>query len=176
MKTFSCLLGLGLLLFGQPRLAFAQVADTTGANCQDIIRLQNGSIFKGRIEEIRDEGRILMFRTWSGVLFDIHREQIRRITQRCKPGHMDYRFRERGWYHHTRGGALIGQADYTEHRVGAQLQHSSGWMFNRLLGAGLGTGVEFFDPPGNDAVNYPVFAEVQGFLLKKTVTPFYSAG
>ncbi len=108
--------------------------------------------------------------------------QIKRITQHCKDDKTrhsapkPYNFKEKGWYHHTRAGALVGQAYYGENKQGVLFQHSSGWQFQRLLGIGLGLGIDYFDPKGNDAVTYPIFAELQGFLLPKNVTPFYNIG
>lgn len=177
MKIIVQLLGLGLLLFGQPQILLAQSSDL---DCQDIIRLQNGNTFRGQIEEINGEGQIIVFKTWNGIKFDLHREQIRKITQRCKEKksvRMDqkaYDFQEKGWYHHTRAGLLVGQSYSGQNRQGVQLQHSSGKMFSRQFGLGLGAGVEAFSPEGNDVVSYPVFMEIKGFLRPKRISPFYS--
>jgi opacity protein-like surface antigen len=179
MKKYIRLLGLGLLLFWQPRFLTAQ---TENPKCHDIVRLQNGSIFRGKIEAVKGEGQTVVFRTWSGIVFELHHAQIRRITQRCKENNplfnrfKPYDFKENGWYHNTRVGLLVGQAYYGVNRVGFQLQHSSGWMFKRQIGLGLGAGVEYFDPKGNDAATYPVFAEVRSYLLAKNTTPYLTLG
>ena len=170
MKIFFQVLGLGLLLFGQPRFLSAQ----TTPDCQDIIRLRNGSILRGEIQAINGEGQIVVFKSWNGATFDLHQMQIRKITQRCK--NTRYNFKEKGWYHHTRTGLVVGQLYYGPNKTGFHLQHSSGWMFSRQLGLGLGTGIDYFSPGENDAVTYPIFAELQGFLLPNSITPFYSIG
>ena len=178
MKILVQLLGLGLLLFGQPRFLPAQTPDS---DCQDIIRLQNGDILRGQIQEILGEGQFVVFRTWSGVVFDLRKTQIRRITQRCKDVKivrkappLAYSFNKKGWYHHTRAGMLVGQSYAGENKQGLLFQHSSGKMFNRMFGIGLGAGMESFNPGSNDAVTYPIFAELQGFLLPRKITPFYN--
>lgn len=178
MKIFCFITGL-VFLFGQPRMLPAQQPAT---GCRDVIRLKDGSTLRGQIQEVKHEGNTLSFRTWNGVLIDLPRSQVRRIKQRCNNGDVvataprTYDFAERGWYHHTRAGLLTGQAYYGDNLQGFQLQHSSGRKFSRLLGAGLGFGLEYFDPTGNDAASYPVFAEVRGFLLPNRITPFYTLG
>lgn len=124
----------------------------------------------------------LVFRTGSDLLLDIPMAQVRRIIQRCGDKKLVTGFRqpynlpEHGWYHHTRTGALIGQAYYGFNEQGIYLQHSSGWLFSRLLGAGIGAGLDYFALGGSDAATFPVFAEVRGYLLPRRVSPFYSLG
>ncbi len=60
MKICIQLLGLGLLLFGQPQYLSAQ---TTNPDCQDIIRLKNGSTLRGQIQEVKNEGQTLTFQS-----------------------------------------------------------------------------------------------------------------
>lgn len=180
MKIFVQILGLGLLLFGQPRLLSAQ---ETQQDCQDILRIRGGSKLVGQIQSTKAGGDTLVFRTWNGIEFDVPKDQIQRIVQDCKNGRGNhplafrpYNFREKGLYNHTRAGFMIGQAYYGENRVGLQLQHSIGWMFRRYLGTGLGLGVDFFDSESNDPANYPVYAEVRGYLLPQNMTPYYAIG
>jgi hypothetical protein len=173
MKIFIRLLGLGLLLLGQPRLLSAQEAPAPP--CHDVLHLRDGSQLRGQIQATKDDGKTLVFRTWSGVELDIPRVEVTRILQRCNDRSLKtYHFKETGWFHNTRLGLLIGQSYYGDSRIGLQLQHSSGWMFSRVAGIGLGSGIDIFDAQGNEPAMYPVFAEVRGYLQPRRITPFYA--
>lgn len=174
MKIFVRLLGLGLLLLGQPRLLSAQETSAPPP-CHDVLHLRNGSQLRGQIQATKNEGNILVFRTWSGVEMDVPRTEINKILQKCNDRTAKtYHFKETDWYHHSQMGLLIGQTYYRESRTGLHLQHSSGRMFSRLLGAGLGAGVGVFDGQGNIPATYSVFAEMRGYLLPQRITPFYA--
>jgi len=176
MKISVRLLGLGLLLLGQPRLLSAQEA-TTPPPCHDVLYLRDGSQLRGQIQATKDSGSVLVFRTWNGVEMDVPRTEITKILQKCNNRTAKtYHFKETDWYHHSRMGLLIGQTYYRENRTGLQIQHSSGWMFSRLLGVGLGAGIDVFDGQGNIPATYPIFAEVRGFLFPQRITPFYALG
>ena len=176
MKINTRLLSLGLLLLlWQPRLLRGQEKP----DCRDVLYIAGGNRLTGQITEIK-AGDTLVFQSWGGAMFHIPRKEVKRIVQDCRRtkgasrGPRPYTFKERGLYHHTRGSVLLGQAYYGLDNTGLQLQHSSGWMFSRLLGLGLGTGIERFDPEGSDASVYPVFAEIRGYVLPKPLTPYYS--
>lgn len=176
--TIIQLIGLGLLLMGQPRPLSAQQKQ----GCRDMLRLHDGSQYRGQLEDIRAGGDTLVFRLWSGLVLEVPQSKVRRIVQRCQGdeslavGRRPYDFKERGWYHHTRGGLLIGQVYSGQNSTGFFLQHSSGWMINRWLGAGLGAGGDFFDPWSSDVATYPVFAEIRGYLIPHRISPYYSLG
>lgn len=174
--TIVCTLGLGLLLMWQPRQLAAQ---QTTAPCNDRLDLYDGSRFQGQVEELRAGGDTVVFRLWSGVPLVVPRDKVRRIVQRCHSGKTQrpaYNFKETGLYHHTRAGALVGQSFGGGNTLGFYVQHSSGWMFSRNLGAGLGTGAEFFDPKGYDAASYPLFAEIRGYIFPRRITPYFCLG
>lgn len=146
-------------------------------NCHDNVYLKDGSLLKGKITAYDQAGELVMT-TWSGIEMHIPTSGVRKIMQRCKddPRRMrlsasPYSFSEKGWYHATRGTVLTGASV-----TGFSLQHSSGLMLNRLIGLGVGTGIEQFNTAYNSPASYPVFAELRGYLLKKNVTPFYAAG
>lgn len=179
MKINTRLLGLGLLLLlWQPRLLRGQ---DSKPDCHDALHLAGGNKLIGQITAVKP-GDTLVFQAWSGTIFEIPRKEVIRIVQKCREkrgvarGPRVYSFKENGWYHHTRGSVLVGQAYYGGNNIGVQVQHSSGWMFSRLLGAGLGTGIEQFDPGGSDAAVYPIFAELRGYLQPKPLTLFYNLG
>ena len=175
MKPLFTLLAF-FILFGGARV-FAQ--QSTPENCTDIVYLRNGSVFRGKIIEMKSGGDLTMT-TWSGITMTIPESNVKRIVQRCKDQKTSfsrpYDFKEKGLYNATRLGVLVGQNYLGENSTGYSLYHSTGWMFNRWIGAGLGLGVETFNPDGQEATTYPIFAEVRGYLRAKNVTPFYSVG
>ncbi|MFN0013407.1 MAG: hypothetical protein ACKVU2_02565 [Saprospiraceae bacterium] len=174
MKIDIRLLGLGLLLMWQPRHLSAQEAAPAPPPCQDVLYLNEGSQLRGQITATKDDGQTLVFRIWSGVEMDVPKAKVKRIVQRCSGYKITrpYDFKEKGWYHHTRGGFLIGASYFGESSTGIQLHHSSGWMFNRLTGVGLGVGVDHFGTNSNDVATYPIFAEFRSYLTARRIAPF----
>ncbi len=158
-------------------MAFVAALSAQTDDCRDYVYLKDGSLLKGKIIAYDQAGALVMT-TWSGVEMHIPTSGVRKIMQRCKddPRRMrlsasPYSFSEKGWYHATRGTILTGASV-----TGVSLQHSSGVMLSRLVGLGVGTGIEQFNTAYYSPANYPVFAEIRGYLLKKNVTPFYTAG
>ena len=146
-------------------------------DCRDYVFLKDGSLLKGKITSY-DFATELVMTTWSGLEMRIPVSGVSKIKQRCKddPRRMrlssaPYSFREKGWYHATRGTLLAGSS-----ASGISLQHSSGVMISRLFGLGVGTGIEQFNTGYYSPPNYPVYAEIRGYLLQRNVTPFYTLG
>lgn len=157
-------------LFGAP--AYSQ---ENKSECQDIVYLKNGTELRGKITEYNLEGN-LVIDTWSGTQMTMPSVNVKRVVQKCKGEKVEriptpYSFRESGWYHATRFSSLSGA-----NGLGFGLQHSSGLKLNRLLGIGVGVGMENFDPWDRDVATFPIFAEVRGYLLAKKITPFYAFG
>ncbi|MBK7936918.1 MAG: hypothetical protein IPJ82_07390 [Lewinellaceae bacterium] len=175
MKSLFTLLAF-FLLFGSSRV-FSQQSPEEAKNCKDIVYLKNGSVFRGKITEMKPGGDLVMT-TWSGIIMTLPENNVKRIVQRCRDQKKSepklYNFKEKGLYNATRLGVLIGQNYLGSNSTGYSLYHSTGWMFHRRIGAGIGLGVETFNPDGRDATTYPIFAEVRGYFRAKNVTPFYS--
>lgn len=163
-----------LLLFSAAVTGFAQQKE----NCRDVVYLHDGSVFRGKITEHQIGGDLVMT-TWNGGQLRISATKVQKIVQKCRgekcvPVPMSqrpYTFRESGWYHATRAETMWGKSG-----MGFGLQHSSGLKFNRLLGAGIGAGIENFAPHDNDVSTYPLFVEARGYLSPKYVSPFYAIG
>lgn len=162
--TFSLTLS-AAALFAQP-----------STDCVDIVRTRDGSVYRGKVTE-RTPGGNLVIVTWSGLVMTIPESRVKSLVQKCrdeKTARAPYSFREHGLYNATRLGVLAGQSYYGDNTVGFSLYHAAGWMFNRWIGAGLGAGMEIYQPDGYEAPTYPIFAEVRGYFQGKSVTPFYS--
>ena len=173
MKPLYLLFAFALALSGS-RLYSQQDA----GNCTDIVYLRNGSVFRGKILEIKPGGDVVMT-TWSGVSMTFPESNVKRIVQRCrgqKNAPRQYDFKEKGLYNATRLSVLPGRDFRGENSTGYSIYHAAGWMFRRWIGAGLGAGVEIFNPDGRETATYPVFAEVRGYFRARNVTPFYSIG
>jgi len=161
-----------LILFSFSTAGLAQQKET----CRDVVYLTNGSVFRGKIIEYQHDGELIM-ESWSGGQMRLAALNVKKITQKCHdekhvPWHKRaYTFRESGWYHATRAEAIWGQQG-----IGYGLQHSSGVQFNRLLGVGIGAGIENLTPKTNDISTYPVFVEARGYLSPKYISPFYAFG
>lgn len=146
-------------------------------DCRDYVYLKDGSLLKGKITSY-DCAKELVMTTWSGLEMHIPASGVSKIKQRCKddPRRLrlsaaPYSFSDKGWYHATRATMLAGAS-----ANGVSLQHSSGVMIHRLFGLGVGAGIEQFNTGYYSPANYPVFAEIRGYLLQKNVTPFYTLG
>ncbi len=145
----------------------------------DVVWLKDGSKLRGIILKW-DLERGMHFKLLTGAEIDIPKKDINRVMQDVpvsegnegvkyayvKPPKV-YAFRETGWYQNTSGFFNFSYSG------GAGIHHAMGYRFSRMLGVGLGTGIETHD---FDAVRniIPVYAEARGFLAPKRVTPYYA--
>lgn len=168
MKTLRTLFVFNLLF------AAVAVFAQQKTDCVDIVRLRDGSEFRGRITA-HTPGEGLTIVTWSGLTLQVAASSIKHIKQRCKDTGLSkpYDFKERGLYNATRFATLVGDDYFGQNSKGFSLSHSTGWMFNRWLGVGIGAGVETYDPETSDIATYPIFAELRGYFFAKNVSPFY---
>lgn len=152
--------------------------------CTDIVYLKGGSVYRGKILENPDNGP-LVIQTWSGLTLHLPAAKIRRIVQHCpdapKGGKSSfapqpYTFRERGWYNATGMSVLAGRSWWNENVTGFSLYNSTGYLFSRWLGVGIGLGVDAYSPYVSqiNQATYPVFAEARGYLMAKNMAPFYN--
>ncbi len=155
-----------ILLFPAAVPCFAQQKE----NCRDVVFLSNGSILRGKITEYHLDGDLAMT-TWGGAEIRLPVSNVKKVKQHCRTplSHRSYIFRESGCYHASRVVTQVGHSG-----IGLGLQHSSGWKISRLLGLGIGVGVENLAPGNDDVATYPVFAEARGYFLRSNVSPFYA--
>lgn len=156
-------------------LLVAQVWSQSALRVCDVVRLRGGAVLRGQLVATKASGEVLVLRTDAGQELEIALSRVRRIRQRCA-GPAPYHFQGCGWYHHSRAGFLPGQLYTGKTTLALQVQHSSGWMFHRLLGAGIGTGFDFFDFTNGQPPLIPLFAEVRSYLLPRYASPFVALG
>ena len=103
---------------------------------------------------------------------EVIRRVISRESQASEPDYK-YLFREEGLYHASAIGLLMNTVSRNNGGLtGIELSASLGWQFNRLIGVGLGSGVDFYHLQGEEIL-VPVFIEARGYLLRQPVTPYY---
>jgi hypothetical protein len=154
----------------------AQTADT--ASCKDQVFLKDGSVFTGQLKSYEYKGQ-LVIETWSGLMLHINGSRVKRVVQGCGQTKTEtkisktYHFQEKGWFHHTRTAILPGNNYFGDAIPGLSLYHVSGFQFNRFLGAGIGLGVETYDPEsGYEPVTYPLMLEVRSYWMKRRISPY----
>ena len=85
-----------------------------------------------------------------------------------------YQFKENGFYSATGLGVMFNTVSGNNRSsVGYELSTVFGYQKNRLLGFGIGSGIDFYQPGGREMV-VPIFAEVRGYLLPRNVSLYYS--
>lgn len=158
---FGWLLSMSVPVFGQ----------NAGDEYVTEVKLKDGSVIEGRLTEYRD-GEYIRLQIGEAEI-TIKFESIRQIKHKNRSVSRTYAFRETGWYHHTSAGVLPGFISAGNPVVGAEIDHSSGWLFNRNFGAGLHAGVSNYDPQ-SAAVFYSLAGELTGFLMKQNFSPYYA--
>jgi hypothetical protein len=151
----------------------------------DVLYLRNGQQLEGRIVEYQQGGRLL-FRLSSGEVLELREEEVERILQKgylpaaerdeapapaAEP--KPYQFKERGWYNALYFATMNSGGPESGLRMGIGLHNSTGYQLHRLLGLGLGVGIDTYGLSDGKSI-YPLFAEARGYLLKKPLTPYYS--
>jgi len=133
----------------------------------DVIKLINGHSVRGEILHYDIDGEVTI-RLASGRETRIPTEVIRSIDHRgLQKSIKPYAFKEQGFYNAT-------TASVSFNTEGAySLVHVMGHRFNRLIGVGLGAGLENFED-GEGKRFIPIFAEIRGFLFDKKISPYYN--
>jgi hypothetical protein len=183
MKLICTLFVLGMLL----QTGVAQTRYFT-----DSLQLRSGTWVVGRVHLLRRGGKVLLENT-AGSIQSFKANDLRQLLVHSleKPGkkgdvrskekpakvpcERPYAFRERGWYGITYAGTINGISHSGEDQLGLSIQQVTGFQFNRMLGAGIGVGLENFSVgSANGPLVLPVYAEARGYWLPKTSTPYYA--
>ena len=181
MKINLTLLMTCVLLCCSGTLMSQEVQDTfqSSAPIVDNVWLKDGSTLSGTILKW-ELARGMEFKLITGATLIIPKTEIAQVNQGVPFSMMDpsvysrklrgpkpYAFREHGLYN------TFSVFLNLSNRGGAGVHYSMGHRFNRLLGVGLGFGIETHDFDHYRNI-MPVFVEARGFLLKKKITPYYA--
>lgn len=158
-------------------LALPVFAQQKQPPCRDVLVLRDGSVYRGTITAYQHDGELEMT-TWSGGKITVASKNVRKVKQQCSDeansvaARAKGGFREKGWYNAPRLATY-----WADQQSGVGLQYSTGMQFNRMLGAGIGVGIEkLSDYYSYDVASFPIFAEARGYLTDKNIAPFYALG
>ncbi len=165
-----------LLLF-VPVFLFAQAPITTFSEVKylDEVNMKDGSSYNGKIIEMGEN--VIVIDVLGGFRLHLNRENIRNIRQKClnctnSKGNdvLNYRFKEKGIYHHINVGLVSATDD-----LGLNASYSIGKMQRRALGFGGGLGFYSYKDYSVTRLDFlPVFAEARSYIFAKRNTPFVS--
>ena len=143
-----------------------------GLESLDIIRLNSGTVWKGKILSWENDGFVYL-ETLNGTTIPIPEASISRVRQKViypevERAPRSYAFREQGLYHAVAFGVSVGTF-----APGMNLSYAAGHRFSRWIGVGGGVGFGSFElDEGKNIIQ--VFSEARGFLTRTNVSPYYS--
>ena len=158
-----------------------QATDTTKTTDKivDVVWLKDGSKLSGYIMKW-ELARGMEFKLITGAEVILPKAEITRVYQdipfatqvqsdptRYMHADHSYRFREEGIYNTF--SCFLNFSDFG----GAGVHYSIGYRFSRILGVGIGTGIETNDFNQSRGV-IPLYAEARGFFLPKKISPYYA--
>lgn len=135
------------------------------------VKLKDGSVLEGRMTEFVEDEYIKMNIGESEIT--IKHSSIKSIKHQKARSLKEYKFREEGWYHHTSAGFLPGFISAGSPVLGVEIDHSSGFLFNRFLGAGINIAATAYNPFHNEST-YSLAGELRGYLLENYLSPYYA--
>ena len=114
----------------------------------------------------------------NGEIVTFPQRMVKKVVMQEPKGEKIYSFKERGVYNATYFNLSFGKTNYlygsnTSH-LGVAVENITGFQFNRLMGAGLGIGLDNYYATGNDANVLSIFSEVRGYLSQLNRSPYYS--
>lgn len=145
----------------------------------DVVYLRNGSIFRGQIESY-EHGKELRLRIDENQVVVFKAKNIKKIVQEAdeaekiiseKAIQKIYAFREQGVYFHSSLGYIGGNNLFGEYINAFNVHAQAGYQFSRLIGAGIGAGVDFYNIGLGSIL--PVYGTARGYLKKSNVSPYY---
>lgn len=145
----------------------------------DVVYLKNGSIFRGQIE-LYEHGKELRLRLDENQVIIFEAKNIKKIVQIANESETEekelkykksYEFREKGLYFHSSLGYIGGNNLWGTYIDGFNVHAQAGYQFNRLIGAGLGTGVDYYNIGLGSII--PIYGTARGYLKKSNVSPYY---
>ncbi len=143
----------------------------------DVVYLKNGSIFRGQVEAY-EIGGDLKLRMDAHKVMTIPAMAIKKIVQELTETEKStqvettvYAFRENGLHFVTTIGYIGGNDQFGNYKDGFNAHFQGIYHFNRLIGTGIGVGIDFYNVNLGSIV--PIYATMRGYLKAKNVSPYY---
>ena len=170
-----------LVTLSVSQMGAQDAVDTTQAadKIVDVVWLKDGSKLSGYIVKW-ELSRGMEFRLITGAQVMLPKSEITRVYQdlpfasqlddephtyvRQKRG---YRFREEGLYNTF--SCFLNFSTFG----GAGIHYTIGYKFSRMLGVGIGTGIESNDFNYSRGI-IPLYAEARGYFVPKKISPYYA--
>ncbi|MEN0006469.1 MAG: hypothetical protein AAF798_20115 [Bacteroidota bacterium] len=174
-------------------VAHAQTIDPV--QIVDRVYLKNGSVFQGKLLDF-EYGKTVRLELSNGEVLEFLDEEITKVVQEIETGNVAlpfneeaiqesiddkkgilkkekvYAFKEKGIYNVTYFANLNGRNEGGI-QVGFGAHHVLGYQFNRLVGVGVGFGVDTYSFGDGETV-YPLSIEYRSYLAKKRLSPYVS--
>ncbi len=155
-----------LICFVISCMLFTQLSHAQTDRYVDKTVLHNGSVIWGITELEAGQVKILLSAKDSVTVPDHMVKSIK--TGKFNPAL--YSQRIEGFYYEFAAGVLIGKSHHSSENEGTfTTSFAGGYKFNRLLGVGLGVGLNYY----TDQRHVPLFLDIQGDWLEGRVTPFH---
>ncbi len=158
---------------------FQSQAQNTDIKYIDVVYLNNGSEFRGKLIEYKHD-EYLKIEILGGQIITFPAEQVEKVVQEnltnliAPPrSRKEYAFKEKGVYNETYLNLPQGNNIWGWWELGMGLHHVVGYQHNRWIGTGIGIGFDGYSM-GNAYNVIPVYAEARGYFSKKKISPFYS--
>jgi hypothetical protein len=146
----------------------------------DFIELKNGSRLYCHVKSyIVNE--LVVFVMEDGTEQRLMASQVKRVVmqprdnQRLTHYEKPYEFKEKGVFNATNLTIGFGK-DYNfgDPQLLTGIQHTVGWQFNRLIGAGIGFSYDNYVIIDGDAPTWAVYGEARGYFNRKNKSLFYT--
>jgi hypothetical protein len=140
----------------------------------DKVYLNNDTRLVGKIMYYKPNDTLIIEMKNGQTLFFLDKD-VKKIVMGETKVEKPYAFRERGLYNITYFNLNFGKKSYNgAPNLGVALQNTTGFQFNRWLGAGLGLGLDNYYVEGNDGNVLSVYSEIRGYLNADNRAFYYS--
>jgi hypothetical protein len=143
---------------------------------KDVVYLYDGSRITGNVLSYKPEESILLELS-SGQQLIFLAKNIKKVVMSMpviEKTAEPYAFKERGLYNATSFALSFGKSTYTN-TVGVGLQHSVGYQFKRIIGAGIGASYEnLYIQNSAEGRMFSIFGEIRGYFSQNNTAFYYN--
>lgn len=176
-----------LLLILTNKITFSQINDPIYK-----IYLKDGTIVKGKLSNSNKEHELIISLNDSTHLYiaekTVKKTKLIKGCSKINSELISNDFQEKGFYNITSIGINGGIRENQTSSLGVHINSTTGYMFSRYFGTGLGFGIDKFDyeallNPMSDPFiqnvspitnSIPVFLEIRGYFYGKQTAYYYS--